>query len=176
MTLPIRQATVEDALGIAEVHVRGWQTTYRGMIPDAYLDAFSIEERARRWDHLLHNPERQEFIFVAVDAEQRIAGFSSGGPNRTQDAPEYTGELYSIYLRADVQRGGLGSSLARHVVDELLARGYDSMLVWVLSENPARRFYEAMGGVLVREGTFEAGGATIPEVAYGWRDLRTFPR
>jgi hypothetical protein len=34
----LRRATVADAEAIAAVRVEGWQTTYRGMIPDQYLD------------------------------------------------------------------------------------------------------------------------------------------
>lgn len=47
------------------------------------------------------------------------------------------------------------------------------MLVWVLAENPFRRFYEALGGQYVRTEQFELGGAMLDEVAYGWRDIRT---
>ncbi len=35
----IRAARPEDAASMARVHVRGWQETYRGQIPDAVLDA-----------------------------------------------------------------------------------------------------------------------------------------
>ena len=50
--------------------------------------------------------------------------------------------------------------------------GLDSMIVWVLAENrPARRFYEALGARLVTERHVEIGGASLPEVAYGWSDI-----
>jgi hypothetical protein len=45
------------------------------------------------------------------------------------------------------------------------------MVVWVLKENPARGFYERMGGVKVGEQMIEIGGATLPEIAFGWADL-----
>lgn len=32
----IRQMRIEDVAGIARVHARTWQTTYRGIIPDDY--------------------------------------------------------------------------------------------------------------------------------------------
>jgi len=46
------------------------------------------------------------------------------------------------------------------------------MLVWVLAENPACSFYAALGGQQVYEKTETIGGASLVEVAYGWRDLR----
>jgi hypothetical protein len=44
-------------------------------------------------------------------------------------------------------------------------------VVWVLAENPARRFYEALGGKIVFEKRIEIGGASLVEVAYGWEEM-----
>jgi hypothetical protein len=44
------------------------------------------------------------------------------------------------------------------------------MLVWVLADNPSRRFYEALGGAPVRTQHIEFGGTLLEEIAYGWRD------
>jgi hypothetical protein len=43
------------------------------------------------------------------------------------------------------------------------------MIVWVLRDNPYRRFYEAVGGEVVSERMISIGEAELPEVAYGWR-------
>jgi hypothetical protein len=42
----IRRAEPRDAAGIAHVHVASWRTTYRGIVPDSYLDALDEPERA----------------------------------------------------------------------------------------------------------------------------------
>src|SRR5205814_2097153 len=59
----------------------------------------------------------------------------------------------------------------------LAAADLKSMLVWVLRENlPARRFYETLGGVYLREKPLGWRGTDAVEVAYGWADtgaLRT---
>ncbi len=48
------------------------------------------------------------------------------------------------------------------------------MLVWVLRDNPYRRFYEDLGGELLHQHRDEELGATtVTSVAYGWRDLGT---
>jgi hypothetical protein len=45
--------------------------------------------------------------------------------------------------------------------------------LWVLRDNlPARRFYEELGGTLIGERTDRREMAELPEVAYGWRDIR----
>jgi hypothetical protein len=47
------------------------------------------------------------------------------------------------------------------------------MILWVFADNPARRFYEALGGKMIKESQFEIAGVTRYEVAYGWLDIRT---
>ena len=46
----IRPAEPDDALDVARVHVRSWQTGYHGLLPAAYLDQLRPEERAQRYD------------------------------------------------------------------------------------------------------------------------------
>jgi FR47-like protein len=59
------------------------------------------------------------------------------------------------------------------VVSQLIQLGFTSLLIWVLAENPSRRFYEALGGHQVREKVGTTAGVQLMEVAYGWRDART---
>jgi hypothetical protein len=47
-----------------------------------------------------------------------------------------------------------------------------SLLVWVLATNPARKFYERLGGQLVYETPTTIAGASLIEVGYGWMDSR----
>ena len=171
----IRLAVPDDAADIARVHILGWQTTYRGIIPDAYLESFSFDERTRRWDRLLHDNSRQEFVYVA-ETDGGVVGFASGGPNRTPELSAFSGELWSIYLLNSYQGQGIGRQLFMQIVARLRADGHESMLLWVLRDNPARRFYDRLGGQVIKDGSFEVSGAQIPEVAYGWPALASLHR
>jgi hypothetical protein len=62
--------------------------------------------------------------------------------------------------------------LTEAVVTGLLHHDLSLMLMWVLSANPARAFYEALGGQYVAEQEITIGAARLVEVADGWRDLR----
>ncbi|WP_414584258.1 N-acetyltransferase family protein [Scytonema sp. PCC 10023] len=167
----VREARLEDALAIAKVHVDTWRTTYCGIIPDEYLANLSYEKRESSWRQMLSTAaENQHFIYVAEDGTGQIIAFANGGSERTSD-PIYKGELYAIYIQADYQRQGLGRRLTCSVVERLLEIGLHSMLVWVLADNPACRFYEALGGQKVYEKQIECGGVTLKELAYGWKDL-----
>jgi ribosomal protein S18 acetylase RimI-like enzyme len=163
----IREARCGDAAGIARVHVESWRTTYRGQVPDEYLASLSIESRMRFWEPLTCGYSGPEFVFVAENNTGQIVGFASGGPERSGN-PDYKGELYAIYLLQGAQGRGLGRQLADKVMERLQTNGYDSMLLWVLATNPARKFYEALGGQYVDSQTIRIGGAALVEVAYGW--------
>jgi hypothetical protein len=47
-------------------------------------------------------------------------------------------------------------------------------MVWVLAANPARFFYEAMGGARAGERLEEFAGTQLEELAYGWPDLESW--
>lgn len=169
----IREAQVADARAIAEIHVAVWQTTYRGIVPGDYLAALSVDDRERRWAAILDDTSGRYCAFVAEDDGNggRIVGFADGGPRREGD-PAYAGELYAIYILDDHQGQGIGRRLASAVAERLHMLGMPSMLIWALAANPACRFYEALGGLLVERKPIEIGGATLEEVAYGWPDTR----
>jgi GNAT superfamily N-acetyltransferase len=166
----IRAAEPEDADAIARVHVDSWRTTYRGLVPDPYLDGMSLQEYEVRWRRMLNEYAATNHTFVASVGGE-IVGFASCGRDRDQDAI-YTGELYAIYVLEEHQRRGLGRRLVDAVVRRLLELEHSSMLVWVLASNPARTFYEALGGAYVRSRDIEIAGQTYEEAGYGWLDIR----
>ena len=55
----------------------------------------------------------------------------------------------------------------------LATKGLDSALIWVLAENPARFFYQAMGGTLIAKRQERLWGVPLDEMAYGWSNLQT---
>lgn len=172
----IRQAALADAPAIAKVRIDTWRTAYRGIVPEDYLSNMSYEESERSWAmHLSDTDRKKVWVYVAVDAAGRLVGFVSGGAGRDED-PVYKSELYAIYILQTYQSQGIGRLLTLALVEKLVQMGFDSMLLWVFAENPARRFYEALGGQLVKTSQFELSGATIDEVAYGWLDIRMLLR
>lgn len=166
----IRPALSADAEAIARAHVASWRTTYQGIVSDEILANISVEERARNWQRQLEAPQPDCFVYVA-EQDGNILGFASGGPERSGDSL-YKGEIYALYLVKECQRQGIGQMLVEASVISLLANGIESMLIWVLRDNPSRRFYEAVGGKFLREQEIEIRGQRLVEVAYGWDNLR----
>jgi ribosomal protein S18 acetylase RimI-like enzyme len=166
----IRQARVEDAAAIAKVHVDAWRTTYPGIVPADYLVSLSYEHHQEKWRNGLTVPEFGEFTYVAESDRREIVGFATGGPERSGKL-DYRGELHAIYLAAGHRRRGIGRSLVRTVAERLVELQFDSIMVWVLADNPSRAFYEALGGEKFFETVVEIGGARMIEVAYGWKPI-----
>ena len=164
----IRQAVDADARGVARVHVDSWRSTYAGIVPAEHLAALDYGAREANWHRIL--ADRRQNVFVAEDPHGRIVGFSSGGPERSKD-PAYAGELYAIYLFESRQRLGLGRRLVAALAEWFISRGWPSMLLWVLADNPSRGFYEALGGVQIKQETITIGGTELVEIAYGWSDI-----
>lgn len=48
MDLLIAPAAPEDLAGIAAVTVKAWQTTFQGILPDAFLAGLTIEAQQQR--------------------------------------------------------------------------------------------------------------------------------
>lgn len=162
--MSIRIAKENDVRSIAQVQVESWRTTYKGIVPQAYLDDLSVDDRMKVWKKVVEIHS----VIVAENEKREIIGFAAGGEERTKEYPSYTGELYAIYLLEECQKQGVGRKLFDHVVSDLKQSGHQSMLIWALSENPACRFYEKMGGVIVDRAWDEIGGKQLEETAYGW--------
>ena len=165
----IRRAGLEDLPGVARVLVDTWRATYRGVVPEAFLEGLSYEGQAERWAQRLKTPTWPGRLFVAESESGEVVGFAAFGPDRASGFPGYTAELWAIYVLPNWQRKGLGRALFHEGARLLQAEGYGRMLVWVLKENPkGRGFYEHLGGVLLGEREIELGGAKLWEVAYGF--------
>ena len=166
----IRRAGPADAGGIARVHADGWRSTYAGIVPQAAIDARSYDARHARWTRLLDGAPQDQCVLVADGSTDGIVGFASGGPRRDGPAA-YVAELYAIYILSAHQRRGVGRRLAQGVARGLAEQGFRSILVWVLRDNPACRFYETLGGRPVDSKEVVLGGAHLVETAYGWADI-----
>lgn len=166
----VRRARLQDAAAIARVHVDTWRSTYRGIVPDEHLDGMSYERSQRNWEERISDADRRNTLFVGEDDEGSVVGFAACGAAR-DDARDYESELYAIYVNQNMQGKGLGRRLVLSVAQDLKARGFGSMLTWVLADNPYKQFYESIGGTRVKTKEVAVGGRILSERGYGWRDL-----
>ena len=170
----IRRARIEDAAAIARVHVESWRSTYAGMLPeDMLIRLSSAEHEARWWRHVLGRFRRRHYVYVAEHRKEGVIGFVSGGPSRDRELV-HDSEIYALYLLDEYHGVGVGRALFLRLADRLYRECGPGLVVWVLSANPSRFFYEAMGGARVSERVETFAGSDLEELAYGWPDLESW--
>ena len=165
----IRIADIDDATAISVVHINTWKTTYRGMVPDYIIDRLDYVKNNERWHQTLSQGEAKR-TFVAISDDEIIVGFSTAGPNRNSQY-KFDGELYAIYILKNYQGQGFGRALVTAVARWLDSKGFHSMMLWVLKENPAKYFYEALGGKFITTEKVEIGKSFLDELSYGWNNF-----
>ena len=168
--LLIRRATARRRARHRARAVDSWRTTYRGMIPDAYLDGMQVEASTALWDRVLTG-RTEHHVRVRRGTWDGHRRFRRRQPIA---APKhgFDAELTAIYLRREFQRAGLGRGLVGAVAGAQRELGATGLLTWVIAGNkPARVFYERLGGELVVEQPFQWDGMDLMEAGYGWRDL-----
>jgi GNAT superfamily N-acetyltransferase len=144
--MEVRVATVDDAEAVAAVHVRSWQHAYRGLIPDAYLDALSVERRRDIWSRILAEADLPRTGAFVLQSGLDVIGFIHVAPARDADLPACTGEVTALYITPSACGLGGGRQLLDTAKASLKAAGFTAAALWVLEGNlGARRFYERQG-------------------------------
>jgi ribosomal protein S18 acetylase RimI-like enzyme len=165
----VREARSGDARALGEVHVRAWQRAYRGgLMPDAYLDGLSVDDRAGMWEQALARaPRPRSARLAAEDAQGRVIGFIVVGPAEGDpDAGE--GEVYALNVLPEVWGQGGGGALLAAGTERLRDAGFTTAVLWVHPDNArACGFYEAAGWHRdAAKRRQEVLGVEVPEVRY----------
>src|SRR5262249_4799330 len=144
--ITFRRATIADSLAVGQVHVQSWRESFKGIVPQSFLNKMSVQERAGAFRIRFTDDDYR--MFIAETPKNGVVGFADVWKARDADRP-YQAELYGIYLLRDVQRQGVGTKLFTLGVESLVADGMNSMYVLTLETSPFKSFYENMGGRVV---------------------------
>ncbi len=135
------------------VHVRSWQEAFPGLVPQAYLDSLSVEERTSTWESTLAGTDWPRQGTFVLEEDGGVVGFVHLRPSRDDDVVVgveagrgEVGEVVTLYLRASAWGGGGGRALLDVALGEFRRAGFAWATLWVLATNDrARRFYERCG-------------------------------
>jgi GNAT superfamily N-acetyltransferase len=169
--MTIRAARLADAVAIAQLHTESWQSAYRGILRDDFLEGPLAENRRRLWQTRLSDCKRAD-QFVLVDAHGgAIRGFACA----FLDADPVWGCLLdNLHVVPDLKGQGLGRQLMTAVAERVWLSNPSSRLhLWAYEQNlVARRFYERLGGVSdERHAELALDGTQVNAVRYCWSDL-----
>jgi ribosomal protein S18 acetylase RimI-like enzyme len=113
----------------------------------------------------LHTPEEDRGYFGGVVADREVWVWDEDG-RVLGFAALAADELTHIYVEPEAQGRGIGGAL----IDRAKERRPDGFELWVFQQNePARRFYERRGFVLVRETDGSENEEHTPDALYAWR-------
>lgn len=165
-TFVVRQARPGDDVAIGEVHVRAWQAAYRGVMPDAYLDSLSADERAAMWRDRIALDDLPPLLVAETGGV--VVGFAAYGREHASPDERGAGQLGAINLDPAHWGKGIGRALLREVMAALRTLGYEEAILWVVPENSrARSLYESEGwrpdGAVASE---EVLGVSVTEMRY----------
>lgn len=168
----IRAARSGEGAAIAAVYIDAWRAAYAGILPDSVLIRMSPAQQQRIWTHQINSLDT---VLVAVHPRYGVVGVASGGRSRDRRFAG-GGEIFTLYVAPDHQGQGYGRALLLEMQDALRDAGHEFAVLWVLAENQARFFYEAMGGIRTAERHERLWGVALPEIAYQWRPLQPSAR
>lgn len=148
MNIIIRKATEKDSEDIINVNNSTWNTTYKGLIPDGILKKYTnnSEEKIIKIKKIIK--EYDNFL-IALD-NKKVIGLISYGKSLNKEFKN-SGEIYSLYLIKEYQGLGIGKKLFFKGIEELIKKGFDSMIINVLENNPTIKFYIKYSGLIKGE-------------------------
>ena len=171
----IRAAVLDDAPAMGRLMVESWLSAHRGQVPaEAYrrrVDEWTPQVSARAWARLLaalaEDRARREVLLVAEDEAGDLVALVYGAS--ADDEPTAIARIAALYVATAEQRRGVGRAMLLAASRDLESLGYSELQIGVLTDNqPARRFYEAMGGVESAHRMFDEDGYLVPETVYAW--------
>jgi GNAT superfamily N-acetyltransferase len=165
----LRRAAVADAPAIARVHVAAWDAAFRGIVPDDWIDARTLERRTSQWSSRLAEPNRLVWIACEDGANGEALGFAGAVVLEPPDG-EFQSYLQTLYVHPRVFRRGIGRQLLKAVCAELSALGVRNLALRTLRLGESRGFYERLGARLVPEGVARDAG-DFDDVVYAFDDL-----
>ncbi|RZS31344.1 ribosomal protein S18 acetylase RimI-like enzyme [Herbihabitans rhizosphaerae] len=163
--LLVREATVDDADRVSDVHAEAMRVAYRDLFEPWFLEKLVAERRAL-WPRLMASEEFEPSSVLIAERGDRLAGFIHFGPYAGKNGD---GEIYTCYTHPELWRIGVGSTLVNNAWEILVEDGYPKVRLWTLAgANRSRRFYTSKGFVATgqtRERDF-GDGRPVLQVEY----------
>ena len=153
MNYIIRKKERKDCADVAHVVTVAWNETYKGIVPDDFLDGLYLNEEQRAINSYNKFDENNNHQYV-LEVDGKVIGFVNVG---STDEKEYDncGELHAIYIINGYKGNGYGKKLINIGIEELKKMGYNKMIIGCLEGNPSNEFYKHIGGKFIKKRVFE---------------------
>ena len=151
MDAKIRDAREEDLPDVVDIKIKGWQSAYKGIVDDTYLNNLS-NEYDMRIEKMKNN--YMEDGFIVAESDGKIVGFCRYvfDNNLSPEVEDADCEICAIYVKPDLKYSGIGTKMFKYVADEFKNKNKSKMILWCLKDNEAsKKFYTKMGGKIIKD-------------------------
>ncbi len=160
----IRDATPDDEVAIAKVHLEAGTTGYGHLFDETYNSSLTLEGFSAIWRTRLAESHQRTLV---AEVEGEVRGFARFGSAPNAPMPPEAGSLGYIYVLPQYWGTGLGESLLAAAEEGLAAQGFTSAFLAVFEENRrARAFYERHGWTHDGERWQVNRGSPVTQVRY----------
>ena len=145
MNIDFFLAKTSDAPAISALRQRIWDTTYRGIYPDAVIDDFNYAWHQQRDLKKISDPSFTAYLIRYGDEDIGYFIFQHAGSEVW---------LHSLYVLQEYQHRGIGKQAFLILNDYCREKGIGRFSCACSPHNEnAMRFYQRMGGVVIKTDT-----------------------
>jgi GNAT superfamily N-acetyltransferase len=164
-------ASSQDAESVARLQAQSWRNTYRGMLPDEFLDRHVVADRLECWTARFASFAADRALVLKAVSDGTLLGYVCV---LLDEEPEWGARLDNLHVTPESKGTGVGYALFQ-AAREWIARVSPgtAMHLWCVESNHvARRFYDRQGGAIVEAASRSfAGQPAVPELRYWWAPL-----
>lgn len=189
----LRHLSADDRAALAALQGASWRSAYRGVLPDAFLDAPAADAQglagrlSAEWAALTLAPDDLLLTHGPAEAATAEAAPAPDAPAPDAFAPDAFALVLAdpaasatvaaeadprpyldhLHVRPDARGRGLGARLLRDAARRLA--GHAGLWLWVFEANAgARRFYERLGAREELRAAQAPYGQPQPCLRLGW--------
>lgn len=124
--IKIRNILGKDIESIVDIGVSGWQTAYKGIISDNYLNSLNKDELI-----LKKKNDYQQDGYIVAEINDEVVGFCRYVDNNsyTSNMEEIDCEITALYVKPNFKYKGIGTKMFLYVVKEFKRKNKTKMII-----------------------------------------------
>jgi predicted GNAT family acetyltransferase len=142
INIRIKNAVADNVDEITTLYLKSVHTHFKGTLPDEELAMWKYQNESQRFMNQIAAKKMR--IRILQSDNNEIIGLTRFGAD--PDNPE-DGNLESIFVKDIYHYRKYGTLLFKDTQSELLAMGYNYMILWTPTKGTAHGFYKKLGGI-----------------------------
>jgi len=173
--MEIREATIDDALVIANIHAESWSRSYARVLTRQYLEHQVPNEREKIWKDRFSKPRPDQYVIAAlIDGE--IIGFACSYIDGINELGAF---LDNLHVALPHQGAGIGRALLQAIALKCVESDPNRGLCLTVNQDnvPAQEFYLRLGATNIGEDLWSApDGSIVPTYWFAWNNAVSLTR